>query len=253
MKIITINLNGVRSAARKDFFSWLPKQRADVICFQEVRAKVDQIPEEALALNGYHQYWHPAERPGYSGVALWSKHEPEIISKESGSKLMDHEGRYLYARINGYDIVSVYLPSGSSSEDRQEIKMSVLGEFMKQIKKLQKKSKKLVICGDFNIAHTKMDIKNWRGNQKNSGFLPEEREWLDQLIEQGFIDAFRHLHPKQEKYTWWSNRGKARENDVGWRIDYHFVSKELEDSLKSIKIYREKFYSDHAPQILTLS
>ena len=154
MKIITINLNGVRAAARKDFFGWLPKQRADVICFQEVRAKVDQIPKEALALNGYHQYWHPAEKPGYSGVALWSKKEPESISKESGSKLMDHEGRYIHARVDGYDIVSVYLPSGSSSDERQEIKMSVLDEFMKKIKKLQKKSKKLVICGDFNIAHT---------------------------------------------------------------------------------------------------
>jgi exodeoxyribonuclease-3 len=251
MRIISLNANGIRSAARKGFFEWLSGQDADVVCLQETRAHEHQIPDAVFRPAGYHCHYLEAEKKGYSGVALYSRRAPERIVRGFGSAEFDPEGRYLEAVFPGFSVASVYLPSGSSSEARQAAKYRFLDEFESFLRRVRRRPREYVICGDWNIAHKEIDIKNWRGNLKNSGFLPEERAWMDKLFGSwGFVDAFRAVDPRPERYTWWSNRGRARDNNVGWRIDYQVVTPGLAERIRGADIYTGHRLSDHAPLIL---
>lgn len=251
MRIITANLNGVRSAASKGFFTWLSRQRADVVCVQETKAQEWQLTDPVFHPRSLHTHYHDAEKKGYSGTALFSRSKPAKVIHGLGIDWIDREGRYLEAQYKNITVISLYMPSGSSGDIRQDFKYKMMDVFLPHLKKLRASGKPVVICGDWNIAHTNADIRNWRGNQKNSGFLPEEREWLNQLFEQhGYADAFRQLPQKEHEYTWWSQRGQARANNVGWRIDYQIVSDELAQNVSRTRIYREKMFSDHAPLII---
>jgi exodeoxyribonuclease-3 len=248
MRIITLNANGIRSAARKGLFDWLDAQDADVVCIQETKAQRDQLDDPLFHPKGYHSHFFDAEKKGYSGVAIYSRVEPEAFVTGYGSKEFDREGRYVEARFKGFSVVSVYLPSGSSSEERQQAKFRFLEEFMPHLRALKRKKRDYVLCGDWNIAHKAIDLKNWRSNQKNSGFLPEERAWLDELFgEVDYVDAFREVNAEPDQYTWWSNRGQAWAKNVGWRIDYQVLSPRLRGSVESATIYKQQRFSDHAP------
>jgi len=251
MRIITLNCNGIRAAARKGLFDWLPEQDADVICLQEIRAPVEVLLDAPFQVPGYHCHYLSAERKGYSGVALLSKRRPDELVEGLGWADMDPEARYLEARYAGLSVVSVYIPSGSSKDERQQIKMDFLDRFLDHLKGLRRKRRDFVICGDWNIAHKEIDLKNWRANQKNSGFLPEERAWMDQLFgPAGFVDAFRAVCKDADQYTWWSNRGQAWAKNVGWRLDYQVVTPKLESRVKSARIFTAERFSDHAPLIM---
>jgi exodeoxyribonuclease-3 len=251
MKIITINVNGIRSAYRKHFLDWMYQQQADVICIQETKAQIDQLPEELRAPDGYFAYYNDAVKKGYSGVALYTKKKPDRVSCKLGWEQADTEGRYLQADFGRLSVVSLYLPSGSSSADRQTIKFGFMDRFMPVLARMRRQRREYIICGDWNIAHREIDLKNWRGNQKNSGFLPEERAWLDRVFnEVGMVDAFRVVNQEAEQYTWWSNRGQAWAKNVGWRIDYQIISPGLKDKVKSADIYKDQRFSDHAPLIM---
>jgi len=251
MRIITANVNGIRSAAKKGFFSWVSRQRADVICLQETKAQEWQLEDPIFHPKSYHCYYHDAEKKGYSGTALFTKVEPDSIVKGMGVDWIDIEGRYLEARFGKLSIVSLYLPSGTSGDIRQDYKYRMMDKFLPHLKKLKAGNRSVVVCGDWNIAHTEADIRNWRGNRKNSGFLPEERAWLSELFDKhGYTDAFRQLPQKEHEYTWWSQRGQARDKNVGWRIDYQIVSDNLASTVSKTRVYRDKFFSDHAPLII---
>lgn len=248
MKIMSINLNGARAAARKGFYEWMHKQRVDVVCAQEVRARLEQLPRKARAPRYHHSEHVVAEKPGYSGVSIYSRHKPEQVVRGLGWPEWDAEGRYLQLDFPGLSVVSAYIPSGSSSEARQAKKFEFLSLWKEHLRKLRASGREVIICGDWNIAHTKEDIKNWRSNQKNSGFLPEERAWMDELFgEEGWRDAFRAIEQAPEQYTWWSNRGRAWEKNVGWRLDYQVVTPGLAERVLSTEIYRKTRFSDHAP------
>ena len=248
MRIITLNANGIRSAARKGLFEWLEAQDADVVCIQETKAQRDQLDDPVFHPKGYHSHFFDAEKKGYSGVAIYSRVEPEEFLAGHGSREFDREGRYVEARFKGFSVVSVYLPSGSSSEERQQAKFRFLGEFMPHLRALKRKRRDYVLCGDWNIAHKPIDLKNWRSNQKNSGFLPEERAWLDELFDDvDYVDAFREVNAEPDQYTWWSNRGQAWAKNVGWRIDYQVLSPRLRGSVRQAAIYKQQRFSDHAP------
>ncbi len=248
MKIITLNINGVRAGARKGFFDWLQDQNADVVCLQETKAQVEQLQDSIFAPENYHVHYVDAEKKGYSGVALYCKQKPQQIITTLDHPIMDNEARYIQADFDGVSVVSLYLPSGSSSEERQDIKFQILDFYQALLKKQLEENREYIICGDWNIAHKNIDIKNWRGNQKNSGFLPEERAWLDTLFDDvGFVDAFREVNQEEAQYTWWSNRGRAWDNNVGWRIDYQIVTPGLKGKVKSAEIYKAQRFSDHAP------
>lgn len=248
IKIITLNVNGIRSAAKKGLFEWLAKEDADVICFQETKAQEHQLNDAAYHLPEYKRYFHDAKKPGYSGVAIFTKHEPCRIKVGLGWAVADDEGRYIQCDFKHISVASVYFPSGTSGEARQAIKFDFLRRFFDFLDVAQKP---IIFCGDFNIAHKQIDLKNWRGNQKNSGFLPEERAWMDELFEKrGFIDCFRALNTSADEYTWWSNRGQARAKNVGWRLDYHVASPSLKASMVATRIYREQQFSDHAPVVV---
>ncbi len=248
MRVISFNANGIRSAARKGFFDWFARQRADVLCVQELKAKVEQIEGSPFVRRQFHRFVHDAQRPGYSGVALYTRELPVNTVCGLGIEEFDAEGRYIEAEFERFAVVSVYLPSGTSGDARQAVKYRFLDAFETHLARLKQRGKPYIVCGDFNIAHRKIDIKNWRGNQKNSGFLPEERAWMEALLTQGgYVDAFRLVNQEPEQYTWWSNRGRARENNVGWRIDYQIVSDALAETVRGAAIYTSKFFSDHAP------
>jgi len=251
MRIVTLNVNGIRSAARKGFFDWLPDQRAEVVCLQEIKAQAVQIEAPLYWPDGYFCYYLDAEKKGYSGVAIFTRVEPDEVIQGLNWPDMDAEGRYLEARFGKLSVVSVYLPSGSSSEERQAVKFSFLDRFLPFLRECSGNGRDYIFCGDWNIAHKPIDLKNWRSNQRNSGFLPEERAWLDVVFEQeGWVDAFRAVNPEPEQYTWWSNRGQAWAKNVGWRIDYQVVSPALRESIQTTSIYKETRFSDHAPLIL---
>lgn len=251
MKIITANLNGIRSAAGKGFFDWMLKQDADVVCLQETKAQVHQLGPEVLRPPGYYGYFHDAQKKGYSGVAVYCRREPDRVQVGLGWPDVDAEGRYLQVDFGNLSVVSLYLPSGSSGPERQAVKFDIMARFLTVLQQLRDSDRDYIICGDWNIAHKPIDLKNWRSNQKNSGFLPEERAWLDHVFEQvGWIDAFRTVNEAAEQYTWWSNRGRAREKNVGWRIDYHMVNPRLKEKIISAAIYKEQWFSDHAPLIM---
>lgn len=251
MRVISLNANGIRAAARKGFFDWLPKQNADVICIQETKAQEHQLTDEIFCPNGYHCYYHDAEKKGYSGVAIYSRVKPKKIITTLGWHHADTEGRYIQADFDGLSIASIYLPSGSSGEERQNVKFDFMERYYPLLQKAARARRNVIICGDWNIVHKEIDIKNFKSNQKNSGCLPEEREWLDDVFNKvGLVDAFRAVNQEKDQYTWWSNRGRARENNVGWRIDYQVVSKRLRDAVQSTSIYKDSWFSDHAPLIV---
>ncbi len=255
MRILTLNLNGFRSAASKGVLPWLAEQNADVICLQETRIQADQRVDKTglplFDLPGYHTHFVDATQKGYSGVAIYSRLAPSKWIAGIGVEDFDSEGRWVEAQFGDLSVVSLYLPSGSSGEHRQAIKFKALDWLMAHFKSLERSKRRYVICGDWNIAHKNIDIKNWRSNQKNSGFLPEERAWLDELIEQrGWVDCHRVVKPDIAEYTWWSNRGQAYANDVGWRIDYQIASPNLEGSATSAQVFRTPKFSDHAPLIV---
>ncbi len=254
MRIISVNVNGIRAAHRKNFFTWLQKQDADIVCIQETKAQVDQLTDEIIKPKGYFSYFNSAVKKGYSGVAIYSQIEPDKIIGKIGWKDADIEGRFIQANFGQLSVISLYLPSGSSSEERQAIKFDFLERLTPVLKKMRRQKREYIICGDWNIAHKKIDIKNWKGNQKNSGFLPEEREWMSSLFDDiGMVDAFRVVNQQEEQYTWWSNRGQAWAKNVGWRIDYQVVTPGLKNKIKTASIYKDERFSDHAPLIVDYS
>jgi exodeoxyribonuclease-3 len=251
MRIITLNANGIRSAAAKGLFSWLPRQDADVICIQETKAQVHQLTDPQFRPAGYHAFYCDAEKKGYSGTAIYARREPKKIVRGFGVAEFDGEGRYLEADFGHVSVVSLYLPSGSSGPERQASKFRFLEAFRPHLQALGRRRRPTILCGDWNIAHKPIDLRNWKSNQKNSGFLPEERAWLDELFATGkFIDAFRDVNPEPDQYTWWSNRGQAWAKNVGWRIDYHIASASLQGRVRGTRIYKDKRFSDHAPLII---
>lgn len=248
MRIITANLNGVRSAADKGFFDWLATQDADIVCVQELKAQEADMKPGMLAPPGYNGYFHYAEKRGYSGVGIYCRQQPDQVVIGLGSPEFDAEGRYVEATFGNLTVISVYLPSGSSSEERQLAKFRFMELFRPHLQRLLAAGREFVICGDWNIAHQPIDLNNWKGNLKNSGFLPEERDWLGRLFsELGFVDIWRQLYPEAPGYTWWSNRGQAYAKDVGWRIDYHIVTPGMAARARSATVFKNIKFSDHAP------
>ena len=267
MKVVSINVNGIRAAARKGMFDWLKKIDADIICLQELKAQPDQIEDALYHPENYYCYFHSAEKKGYSGVGIYCKQKPKKVLMGFGAisngdwSDVDSEGRYIQVDFDKLSVASLYMPSGSSKEERQDFKYDMMAKMEPILKNMQRKKREFIICGDWNIAHKKIDIKNWRGNQKNSGFLPEERAWMDWLINDDnnhrdkplqFVDAFRAINQKEHQYTWWSNRGQAWANNTGWRIDYQIVTHGLKNRIipNSDLIYKEERFSDHAPLVI---
>ena len=250
MRIISANTNGIRSAAKKGFFDWMQQQDADVVCIQETKAQIHQLEENRALFfpEGYHCHYHDAEKKGYSGVAIYARREPDEVIMGMGNAEFDAEGRYIEARFGNLSVVSLYLPSGSSSEERQQVKYRCMEHFHVLMEQMHASGRDYVICGDWNIAHQNIDIKNWKGNLKNSGFLPQERAWLDKLFgDMGFVDGFRAVNQDAEQYTWWSNRGQAWAKNVGWRIDYQILTPSLKGKVSAASIYKDERFSDHAP------
>jgi exodeoxyribonuclease-3 len=248
IRVISLNANGIRAAARKGFFDWMRAQDPDVVCIQETKAQVHQLGDEVFSPEGYHCYYEDAVKKGYSGVAIYTKHEPKRVIRGYGDKEFDEEGRYLEVQLQGLNIASVYLPSGSSSDVRQEAKFRCLASFEEHLRKLKRRRSESILCGDWNIAHREIDLKNWRQNRKNSGFTPEERAWMDLVFDDiRLVDALRVARPDDEIYTWWSNRGRAWDNNVGWRIDYHVATPAIAKTVQSVDVYRDERFSDHAP------
>ena len=270
MKVVSINVNGIRAAARKGLYDWLKKIDADVICLQELKAQPEQIESSLFHPKGYHAYFHAAEKKGYSGVGIYCKQKPKAVHYGLGEiddanwQDVDSEGRYIQVDFSKVSIASLYMPSGSSKEERQDFKYDMMARMEPVLKGFANANRHTIICGDWNIAHKKMDIKNWRGNQKNSGFLPDERAWFDWLLNDvdskrgdnlDFIDAFRYVNQVEHQYTWWSNRGQAWANNTGWRIDYQMVTQSLKNKIikGSELIYKDERFSDHAPLVVDYS
>jgi exodeoxyribonuclease-3 len=259
VRIISFNANGIRSAARKGFFDWLPAQGADVTCIQETKAQEDQLGDAIFRPDGHHCFYRDATtKKGYSGVAIYARREPDAVLTELGWPPFDDEGRYIEARFGNLSVVSLYVPSGTSGEERQQFKFTAMQKLRGIFEQWLASGRDYVLCGDWNIVRSERDIKNWKSNQKNSGCLPEERAWLNGLIadahgdgspqpRQGWLDSFRVVKPEAEEYTWWSNRGSARANDVGWRIDYQIATPGIGQRARASSITREPRFSDHAP------
>jgi exodeoxyribonuclease-3 len=251
-------LNGIRSAASKGFYDWLPAQKADIVCVQELKAQAADMRSEFIACDGLAGRFHYAEKKGYSGVGLYSRKPPQNVIEGLGISEFDAEGRYLEAGFDNLGggklaVISLYQPSGSSSEERQQAKFRFLGAFFTHLEKLMKSGREIIICGDWNIAHREIDLKNWKSNQKNSGFLPEERAWMTRLFDElGWVDVYRKLYPEHtgEAYTWWSNRGQAWAKNVGWRIDYQIATPGIAAKATSASVYKDQRFSDHAPLII---
>lgn len=253
MKIITYNVNGIRAAIKKDFIDWLKTSNPDIVCIQETKAQPEQIPSLDFEEAGYKTYWYSAKKKGYSGVGIITKKEPDNVVYGMGIEKYDDEGRFIRADYGDISVVSVYHPSGSSGELRQAFKMQWLDDFYNYINELKKERKKLIICGDYNICHKAIDIHDPIRNAKSSGFLPEEREWISKFIDSGFIDSFRFFNQEPHNYTWWSYRQRAREKNLGWRIDYNMVSDNLKNNLNRAVILSKVIHSDHCPLLLDVS
>jgi len=250
-RILTLNANGIRAADRKGLFKWLAQVEPDVVCLQEVKAHEADIPEPCRFPPGWHGHFHCAERKGYSGTALYSVKRPRAVRTGFGSPEFDAEGRYVEARFTDVTVVSVYFPSGTSGPERQAAKYRFLDQFLPHLDRLAASGQEVIVCGDVNIAHHEIDLKNWRSNQKNSGFLPEERAWMTCLLdEHGWVDVHRKLDPRPEQYTWWSSRGQARKKNVGWRIDYQLATPGIAAKARRAEIYTAEHFSDHAPLLI---
>ncbi|MBK9661789.1 MAG: exodeoxyribonuclease III [Nitrosomonas sp.] len=251
MQIISLNLNGVRAAAKKGFFEWLAAQSADVVCVQELKAQVADLSADMLAPDSYRGYFHCAAQRGYSGVGIYCRKQPDNVIEGIGIAEIDDEGRFIQADFGNLSIISIYLPSGSSGEHRQVAKFFFMEKFYPVLKTLMASGREIILCGDWNIAHKEIDLKNWRSNQKNSGFLPEERAWLSNVLHDiGFVDVFRQINTESDQYTWWSNRGQAWANNVGWRIDYQIATPAIAQTARNVSIYKAERFSDHAPLII---
>ena len=247
VRIISYNLNGIRSALNKGLLQWLKTASPDVLCVQETKAQPEQVDSRDFNGLGYRDYWHSAQKKGYSGVLILTKSEPDHIEIGMGNPGYDAEGRIIRADYGDLSILNAYIPSGTTGDIRQEIKMKFLGDFLNYLNELRKSRPKLLVCGDFNIAHNEIDIHNPAGNKNNSGFLPEERAWLDFFLASGFVDSFRHLQPDEVVYSWWSFRANARAKNLGWRLDYHMLTTELLPGLTGAGIMNEAKHSDHCP------
>jgi exodeoxyribonuclease-3 len=252
LRIISLNLNGIRSATTKGALTWLQETAPDIVCLQELKAQLPDMSPEMLAPAGYHGCFHCAEKRGYSGVGIYSKAKPSRVIEGMGVPEFDAEGRLIRADFDeqNLSVFSVYLPSGSSGPERQEAKFRFLDAFFPMLATLKAEGREIVICGDWNIAHQEIDLKNWKGNLKNSGFLPEERAWMTKVLsELGWVDVYRRLHPSKtdEAYTWWSNRGQAWAKNVGWRIDYQLATPGIAATALTATVYKDQRFSDHAP------
>ena len=253
LRIISLNLNGIRSAWSKNVLPWTIAQQADVIALQELKAQLPDLNAEMLAPDGMHAAYHAAEKKGYSGVGLWSRQVPDQVIAGFDGGEFDAEGRYIRADFGNVSIISLYLPSGSSSPERQDAKFRFLDIFFPKMLALRAEGREIILCGDWNIAHQQIDLKNWKSNQKNSGFLPEERAWLSRVFDElGWVDVYRKVHPEAsaECYTWWSNRGQAWAKNVGWRIDYQIATPGIAATARAASVYKETRFSDHAPLII---
>ncbi len=251
-KIISYNVNGIRSALNKGLLDWLKAANPDVLCLQELKAEPGQLDLSVFENAGYHHYWHPAQKKGYSGVAILTRQKPDYVHYGCGISQYDAEGRVIRADYGDVSVLSVYHPSGSSGEERQAFKMMWLADFQNYIGSLKKQRPKLIISGDYNICHQPIDIHNPKSNANTSGFLPEEREWIDQFMKSGFIDSFRHFNKDPHNYSWWSFRANARAKNLGWRIDYNIVSDNLQQKMKRAAILPEAKHSDHCPVLLEI-
>ncbi len=253
MKFITYNVNGIRSVIKKGIVEWLQAADADYVCLQEIKANADQLDLTIFEAMGYQVFWYPAEKKGYSGVAILAKHPIKKVQYGFGIHKYDSEGRLIQIETEDFVLLSVYMPSGTQGQLRQDYKNEWLVDFYDYISELRKKSPRLIISGDYNICHKAIDIHNPVRNANSSGFLPEERKWMDKLTESGFIDTFRFFNKEPHNYTWWSTRAGAKDKNLGWRIDYHFVSNELEHRLKRCAILDKVYFSDHCPVLLELN
>jgi exodeoxyribonuclease-3 len=253
LRVITANLNGIRSASSKGFLDWLGGHHADVVCLQELKAQIGDLTTAMRTPQGFAGYFHCAEKKGYSGVGVYSRRAPQRIIEGLGMPDIDAEGRFLELDYGALSIVSLYLPSGSSSEERQAAKFRFMHRFLPHLDAMRRAGREIIVCGDWNIAHKEIDLKNWKSNQKNSGFLPEERAWMTRVLEeQGWVDVYRRLHPEAtgESYTWWSNRGQAWAKNVGWRIDYQIATPGIAATARAAEVYKAQRFSDHAPLII---
>jgi exodeoxyribonuclease-3 len=251
-RIVTVNVNGLRSATRKGLWTWLAQIDPDVVCIQELKAQEADLSEEMRAPLGLQGVFHCAQKKGYSGVALYSKKKPDRIVRGIGQSTWDGEGRFLRADFGHLSVVSLYVPSGSSSLERQEAKFAFLDDFFPVMCALKAEGREFVVCGDWNIAHAPIDLKNWKGNLKNSGFLPQERDWLSRLYASGWVDVYRSLYPDvgEDAYTWWSNRGQAWAKNVGWRIDIQIATPAMASRAQNASVFKQARFSDHAPLII---
>jgi exodeoxyribonuclease-3 len=253
LRVVSLNLNGIRSATSKGFLDWMAQQDADIVCVQELKAQPGDMSPAMLAPAGYLGHFHCAEKKGYSGVGIYAKRQPDEIIAGLGIPDIDAEGRYIEAVFGNLSVVSVYLPSGSSSDERQQAKFAFMDRFWPRLAALAATGREVVICGDWNIAHREIDLKNWKGNLKNSGFLPEERAWLTRVFDElGWVDVHRRLCPEAtgDAYTWWSNRGQAWAKNVGWRIDYQIATPAIAASAAMAGVYKNQRFSDHAPLMI---
>lgn len=250
MKLISWNVNGIRAVHKKGFLEWFLKEKADIVCVQETKAHEEQVPEDVKNISGYSSYFSMGERKGYSGVGVWSKIPPISVKSKFGIKALDGEGRILELEFNDFFLFNVYFPNGKASEERLSFKLKFYGEFLKYIKK---KKKPVIFCGDVNTAHKEIDLARPKQNEKTSGFLPEERVWIDKFISSGFLDSLRVFDTRGENYTWWDLKSYARDRNIGWRIDYFFISSDLRGRLKSAKILTNVYGSDHCPISIELT
>jgi exodeoxyribonuclease III len=248
VRVITLNLNGVRSAAQKGFFRWLARQKADFICVQELKAHQADLTVETQAPKAYKAFFHHADKKGYSGVGVYTRIAPQKVNVGLGVPDIDAEGRYLRLDFPNLSVISLYLPSGSAGPERQASKFSFMERFASTLMALRNERREIIICGDWNIAHKEIDLKNWRSNQKNSGFLPEERAWLTRAFDElGWVDVFRTVNQAPEQYTWWSNRGESWAKNIGWRLDYQIATPRIAKTARAVSIYKAQRFSDHAP------
>ena len=252
MKIISYNVNGIRAALKKDFVGWLQKENPDIICLQETKANKEQVETNLISDLGYHLFWFSAQKKGYSGVAIFSKQKPDRVIEGIGIEKYDFEGRMIRADFGNFTLINSYFPSGTTGTVRQDFKMEYLADVQKFIDELKKERPNILLCGDYNICHKPIDISKPENKKGVSGFLPEEREWVTNFIDSGFIDSFRMFDDSADKYSWWSYRAGSRTKNLGWRIDYHMVSEPLRSKIKSAKILSDIVHSDHCPILVEL-
>ncbi len=252
MKITTWNVNGIRAAIQKNAFDWVKEYQPDVLCLQEIKAKPEQVDTELFASLGYQYHIHSAERPGYSGVATLYKMIPDEAIAGMGSEEFDQEGRVIQFSYPDFELFNIYFPNGGRGLERVQYKLDFYAFLLERCKELMKKGREIILTGDFNTAHREIDLKNPKANEKNTGFLPEERVWIDKYLESGFFDIYRDRFPNEEKYTWWTYRFNARQNNVGWRIDYFLTTEGISRAAQDVIIHSEVEGSDHCPVTLIL-